>query len=213
MPMTRDASSSVMSRSGPALAVIGVHIALIYAIVVSTGVVKVPKFVEPLQTVFIDEPVSEPEPEIEPVKPEIELATPVDEPMPQVDIPEIAAPPAEVAMPPSESAIAATPTESVGATAQQLKTTTRVEPVYPASSRRAGEEGTVRLRVLVDERGRPGDVKVMTSSGFSRLDQAAIDAVKRWRFQAATNGSQPIKTWTQVAITFKLTEAQRAAAG
>lgn len=208
MPMTRDTSSSVLSRSGPALAVIGLHIALIYAIVVSTGFIKVPALVEPLQTVFIDQPVSEPEPEIEPVKPEIEELAPVDEPMPELQLEEIPAPPTEVAMPPSESAIAATPTET-GATARQLKTTNRVEPVYPATSRRLGEEGTVRLRVLVDERGRAKDVDVMNSSGFDRLDQAAIDAVQRWRFVAATDGTRAISTWTQVAITFKLTEAQR----
>ncbi len=210
MPMSRDASTSVLSRSGPAIAVVGIHVALIYAIVVSTGVVKVPKFAEPLQTVFIDEQISQPEPEIEPVKPEIEEMTPVEQPMPELQFEEIPAPPTDVVMPPSDSAIAATPTEA-GTSAQQLKTTNRVEPIYPATSRRQGEEGTVRLRVLVDERGRPTDVNVLNSSGFSRLDQAAVDAVKRWRFAAATNGSGPIKAWTQVAITFKLTEAQRAA--
>lgn len=209
MPMTRDTNTSVLSRSGPAIAVIGLHIALIYAVVVSTGFVKVPAFVEPLQTVFIDEPVAQTEPEIEPVKPEIEEMTPVEQPMPELQIEDIPAPPTDVVMPPSDSAIAATPTESAGAPAQQLKTTNRVEPVYPSASRRAGEEGTVRLRVLVDERGRPKDVNAMASSGFSRLDQAAIDAVKRWRFEAATDGSRPISTWTQVAITFKLTDAQR----
>jgi protein TonB len=89
-----------------------------------------------------------------------------------------------------------------------LKTTNRVEPVYPATSRRLGEEGTVRLRVLVDESGKPRDVNVMSGSGFSRLDAAAIDAVKRWRFVAATDGTKPITAWTQVAITFKLQNAQ-----
>jgi protein TonB len=210
MPMTRGTSTSLLSRSGPAIAVIALHIALIYAVVVSTGVVKVPQFAEPLQTVFIDDPAqSEPEPE--PVKPEIEQMTPVEQPMPELQFEEIPAPPTDVAMPPSDTAIAATPTE--GATAQQLKTTNRVEPVYPATSRRMGEEGTVRVRVLVDERGRPTTVNVMTSSGFSRLDQAALEAVKRWRFVAATDGNRPIQTWTQVAITFKLTDAQRASAG
>ncbi len=208
MPMTRDTSSNVLSRSGPAIAVIGLHVALIYAIVATTGFIKVPSLVEPLQTVFIDQPVSEPEPEIEPVKPEIDELAPIDEPMPELEIAEVPAPPTEVAMPPSDSAIAAAPSET-GATARQLKTTNRVEPAYPATSRRLGEEGTVRLRVLVDERGRPKDVDVVNSSGFDRLDQAAIDAVKRWRFVAATDGTRPISTWTQVAITFKLTDAQR----
>ena len=208
MPMTRDANTSVLSRSGPAIAVVGLHLVLIYGLVASTGIIKVPTLVEPLQTVFIDEPVTESEPEVEPVEPEIDEAIPLDEPVPELQFEEVPAPPSDILMPPSDSAIAATPSET-GATAQQLKTTTRVEPVYPATSRRLGEEGTVRLRVLVDERGRPKDVDVLNSSGFERLDRAAIDAVKRWRFEAATDGTRAISTWTQVAITFKLTDAQR----
>ncbi len=46
-----------------------------------------------------------------------------------------------------------------------------------------------------------------TSSGFARLDQAAMEAVRKWRFVAATNGTNPISAWTQVAITFRLTSA------
>ncbi len=208
MPMSRDTNTSVLSRSGPAIAVIGLHAALIYALVVSTGFIKAPSFVQPLQTVFIDEPVSEPEPEIEPVKPEIEDIAPVDQPVPELQIADIPVPTTDVVAPPSESAITGTPSEP-GAISQQLKTSNRVEPTYPATSRRLGEEGTVRLKVLVDEKGRPKDVGVLNTSGFSRLDQAAIEAVKRWRFVAATDGNRPISTWTQVAITFKLTDAQR----
>jgi protein TonB len=208
MPISRDTSTSVLSRSGPAIAVIGVHVALIYALVVTTGVIKAPSFVQPMQTVFIDEPISDPEPEVEPVKPEIEDIVPVDQPVPDLQIAEIPVPTTDVVAPPSETALAGTPSEP-GAISQQLKTSNRVEPVYPATSRRLGEEGTVRLKVLVDANGRPKDVGVLNSSGFSRLDQAAIDAVKRWRLVAATDGNRPISTWTQVAITFKLTEAQR----
>jgi protein TonB len=74
-------------------------------------------------------------------------------------------------------------------------------------SRRLGEEGTVRLKVLVDERGRPRDVQLAKGSGFARLDQAAMDAVRRWKFVAATDGAKPITAWTQVAVTFKLTQS------
>ncbi len=206
MAMSDRSTSTFLERSGPAIAVVGLHVLIIYGLVVSMGIVEVSKFAAPIQAVFIDEPISEPEEEIKPVKPEIDNVVPVEETVPQLDIEEIVAPPAEVAMPPSENAVAATAAEA-GA-AQQLKTTNRVEPVYPPTSRRMGEEGTVRVRVLVDENGRPRDVNIAQSSGFSRLDQAAIDAVKRWRFVAATDGTRPISTWTQVAITFKLTNAQ-----
>jgi protein TonB len=198
-------SRTFLERSGPAIAVIGLHVLLIWGLVVSMGIVPAPKFIAPAQAVFIDDPVSEPEEEIKPVKPEIDMA-PVEETLPELQIEEVVAPPSEVAMPASDNALAANTMEA-GA-AQQLKTTNRVEPVYPPTSRRLGEEGTTRLRVMVDESGRPRDVQVLTSSGFARLDQAAIEAVKRWRFVAATDGTRSVSTWTQVAITFKLTNAQ-----
>jgi protein TonB len=195
----------MLSRGGPAIAVIGLHALLIYGLATTMGIVERPKFAAPLETVFIDEPISEPQPEIEEIEPEIEQVAPVEQAMPQVQFDEPIAPPTEIALPPSDTAIAATPAESGGAP-RQLRTTNRVEPTYPPTSRRMGEEGTVRLRVLVNERGRPQEVNVTNSSGFSRLDQAAIDAVKRWRFVAATDGSGPITAWTQVAITFRLTD-------
>jgi len=193
-----------LSRSGPAMAVMGIHILVIYGLAATMGVVKVPQFSAPLEAVFIPEQTQvEPDPPV-PVKPEIDQVMPTEAPMPEVQFDEPVVPPAEVATPPSENAIAAT---TAGAVAQDLKTSNRVEPTYPSASRRAGEEGTVRLKVLVDGKGRPKDVAVATSSGFARLDQAAIEAVRKWRFVAATDGASPISAWTQVAITFRLTSA------
>lgn len=193
----------VLSRSGPALAVIGIHILIIYGLAATMGVVKVPQFSAPIEAVFIPEQTeSEPEPPV-PVKPEIDQVMPTEQPMPDLQFDELVVPPAETPMPASENAIAAAP--AAGAVAQELKTRNRVEPTYPSSSRRAGEEGTVRLKVLVDEKGRPREVAVATSSGFARLDQAAMEAVRKWRFVAATDGTNPISAWTHVAITFRLT--------
>ncbi|MBB6095727.1 protein TonB [Povalibacter uvarum] len=197
-----------MARPGLLAAVIGVHLVIGYVLSVSMGVIKMPEFIQPAQVVFIPEQqeVIE-EPEIE-IKPDIEQ-TQVDNLEPSVIPPdEIIVPPAETPMPPSENAIAAT--EAVappGPPSQELKTKSRVEPIYPPAARRAGEEGTVRLRILVDERGAPREVQVAKGSGFARLDQAAIEAVRKWRFAAATNGSTAITAWTQVSITFKLTNA------
>lgn len=197
-------SQNFMSRSGPAMAVIGLHILIIYGLAASMGVVKVPQFAAPIEAVFIPEQTEqEPDPPV-PVKPELDQVMPTETPMPEVQFDEPVVPPAEVATPPSENAIAAS---TAGAVAQDLKTSNRVEPTYPSASRRAGEEGTVRLKVLVDEKGRPKDVAVATSSGFPRLDQAAMDAVRKWRFVAATDGATAISAWTQVAITFRLTSA------
>lgn len=200
-----DEGRGLLSRSGPALAVIGIHVLIIYGLATSMGIVKIPKFAEPIEAVFIPEQTeSQPEP-LKPVKPEIDQVMPTEQPMPELEFDEPIVPPAENAVPASENAIAAT--EATGAVAQDLKASNRVEPTYPSASRRAGEEGTVRLKVLVDEKGRPRDVTVANSSGFPRLDQAAMEAVRKWRFVAATDGTNAISAWTQVAITFRLTNA------
>lgn len=196
----------IFSRGGPALMVIGLHIAIIYVLAASMGVIDVPKFVQPLETVFVPEaPQSKPEP-MKTVKPDIPDIQQPDQPIPEVAVDEPIAPPAENPMPASANAIAATAAE--GAPAQDLKTSTRIEPSYPPISRRMGEEGQVQLRVLVDETGKPKDIQVLKGSGFDRLDSAAKEAVRKWRFKAATDGSKNIMAWTQVAVTFKLTAGQ-----
>lgn len=78
------------------------------------------------------------------------------------------------------------------------------KPIYPHASRRLGEQGKVLLRVLVSAHGLAERVEVKLSSGFARLDQAAHEAVSRWRFVPARRGDQAIAAWVQVPITFQL---------
>lgn len=78
------------------------------------------------------------------------------------------------------------------------------KPPYPGASRRMGEEGEVRLRVQVDTSGHAQQIEVYRSSGFPRLDQAALDTVKQWRFVPARQGDQPIPAWVIVPIQFSL---------
>jgi protein TonB len=77
-------------------------------------------------------------------------------------------------------------------------------PTYPPAEIRADHEGVVRLRILVDEKGRPSDVQVAKSSGYPRLDDAAVRAVRRWQFAAATRDSVPVAKWTELNVVFRL---------
>lgn len=77
-------------------------------------------------------------------------------------------------------------------------------PAYPDASYRRGETGRVMLAVHVSDEGRADDVKVAHSSGFERLDKAALDVVKRWRFAPARQGDKPLAAWVQVPIAFEL---------
>jgi protein TonB len=75
-------------------------------------------------------------------------------------------------------------------------------PHYPPTSRRLGETGRVLLRVFVSADGRAERVEVRTSSGFERLDDAAREAVARWRFVPAHRGEERVAAWVQVPIVF-----------
>ena len=77
-------------------------------------------------------------------------------------------------------------------------------PVYPPRCLRMGIEGTVRVRVLVGEDGRVQEVTVGKSSGEAALDDAAMDAVRYWRFEPAKRDGVPVRAWAVVPIEFKL---------
>lgn len=79
-------------------------------------------------------------------------------------------------------------------------------PDYPPLSRRLNEEGRVLMRVLVSAQGNAEEVRVTKSSGSERLDDAAVDAVKRWRFVPATKNNQPLSAYVLVPIKFSLAE-------
>lgn len=77
-------------------------------------------------------------------------------------------------------------------------------PRYPLAARRAGEQGTVTLRVLVTREGLPARVDVEKGSGSSQLDNAALETVKTWRFLPARQGTEPVESWVLVPIVFRL---------
>ncbi len=77
-------------------------------------------------------------------------------------------------------------------------------PAYPPLARRMREEGKVLLRVLVTADGAAGKISVSTSSGSSRLDTAAENAVARWRFVPAKQDGRSVEAWVVVPIVFKL---------
>ncbi len=77
-------------------------------------------------------------------------------------------------------------------------------PNYPRLSRKIGEEGRVLLKVLVSEQGAANTVEVEKSSGYTRLDESAVDAVKRWKFIPARKGAQALSAYVLVPISFAL---------
>lgn len=75
-------------------------------------------------------------------------------------------------------------------------------PIFPDTARKAGFAGTVLLRVEIDENGRPLTAAVRRSSGHELLDQAALRAVRNWRFEPARYHGNPIGTRLEIPIRF-----------
>ncbi|MEL1264297.1 energy transducer TonB [Pseudoxanthomonas putridarboris] len=77
-------------------------------------------------------------------------------------------------------------------------------PQYPSAAMRRGTEGTVMVRVQVGADGVPLSVEVQQRSGSRDLDRAAVEAVRRWRFQPAQRDGQPVVGSVTIPIDFKL---------
>lgn len=82
---------------------------------------------------------------------------------------------------------------------------THTTPDYPPMSRRLNEEGAVRLRLAIAPEGNVNDASVEHSSGFSRLDDAAVAWVRtHWRYRPATREGKPIPSSVEAVVTFQL---------
>lgn len=77
-------------------------------------------------------------------------------------------------------------------------------PAYPPLARRMGEQGRVLLRVLVSTVGAADRIELKQGSGSPRLDDAALEAVRRWRFVPARQGGEAVAAWVLVPISFNL---------
>jgi protein TonB len=77
-------------------------------------------------------------------------------------------------------------------------------PIYPPLSRRQGEEGRVLLNVHILENGQVGEVTIRQSSGFSRLDEAALVAVRQWHYVPAKQNGVPLAYWYVQPLSFSL---------
>lgn len=79
------------------------------------------------------------------------------------------------------------------------------QPPYPAPSIRLGEEGNLDIEVLVGKNGRVTAARIARSSGYLRLDHAALEEARRlWRLKPGTLDGEPIEMWHRIRVTFRL---------
>jgi periplasmic protein TonB len=80
----------------------------------------------------------------------------------------------------------------------------RTDIEYPRLAKYLDEEGVVRLKLRIGVDGTPREILVEATSGHTRLDQAALTAVARWKFKPAMRDGVPIDVWTRLPVAFRL---------
>ena len=105
---------------------------------------------------------------------------------------------------PSTSSVAMAGTPSLVLPSADADYLQNPPPTYPRMSRRMGEQGTVVVRVFISPQGSADKAEVRTSSGYPRLDQAALDAVLRWRFVPGRRAGVAEAMWFNVPVRFVL---------
>ncbi len=116
------------------------------------------------------------------------------------------APPAPVKLPNPVAISAPAPAAQISVTPPDVMAAYADNPLpqYPAISRRNGEEGKLLVRVCVKADGSVGSATTIKSSGFTRLDQAAVAALLQWRFRPARRGTRPIEGCVDVPWVWSL---------
>jgi len=204
-------------RSLAFVLVVIIHVLFFWVLASGLGAKIVEVVTGPVETKIIEETPDEDKPP--PPPPEIDTPPPyVPPPEISIDVPTESGPTTAISNVTSERPVAA-PAPVAAAPAPVEKASVKVppstqgkgaritQPEYPPASRRAGEAGTVTLQVFVLESGRAGEVKVAKSSGFEKLDEAAVKEVQRnWRFVPGKEDGKPVAMWHTFAVTFRLTD-------
>ncbi|MBC8120301.1 MAG: energy transducer TonB, partial [Gemmatimonadaceae bacterium] len=86
----------------------------------------------------------------------------------------------------------------------KAKLGSKQQPDYPEIAQQNNWEGRVLLSAYIKEDGSIGEVKVVKSSGHGELDEAAIAALRGWRFEPARRGEVAQGSWVRVPFTFTL---------
>ena len=196
------------------LLVIGAHVGVLAAVVLTPSDPEPVEIVMPtIQGVLVMAEPEAPPPPPEPPPPPPPEKKPEPKPAPK---PLPKAPPSERAVkapepeppppvqPPAEPKPAEPTPAPVLPPRAEAGQLSNPAPAYPNLSRRLREEGIVVLEILIKADGTVGEVKIKRSSGFKRLDTTAVTAVKRWRYQPATQGDKKIDFWYEQPVEFNL---------
>jgi periplasmic protein TonB len=160
-------------------------------------IIPPPKAAEPppVELKPIVQPKPIPQPHVQPVSP----------PVVTTNEESTNAPPA---IPPGTATVThETPSASVAGPVEATLAYRAVPLKYPAQALHARMQGTVLLKVLVDEKGLPQEVTIEQSSGYALLDRSAREQVLQgWKFQPAMVNGQAVRAWARVPVSFNLNQ-------
>ena len=161
-------------------------------------------------------PAPQPKPEVKPktqAKPEPKAKTPDASTPPSTDASQAKAAEAAKAAESQVPNAAVAPASSQGTSGTPIQTDIGklvvvyqpdADPYYPSFSKRAGEQGEVVVRLIIDETGVVEEAVLLRSSGFTRLDRAAEQIGRRYRFKPYTVNGNPARISTNLLIKFNL---------
>ncbi len=140
-----------------------------------------------------------------------EAPPPAPTPPPKTPLPKTPAPPppAPTSTAPAITQTAAPPAAALQAPAIRMGAVIQAgahcaKPDYPSASRRMEEEGTVTLKFLIGADGKVMQADVEKSSGFTRLDEAARNALSKCQFRPGTVDGKPEQSWASIKYTWRL---------
>jgi protein TonB len=212
-------ASRVQTQTSPQQRLVGIafavtmEVAIVTALVVTLQYVDAPTAPSILKIVNLapeprpNDPTPPPAQIFQP--PQVEFLPPVVE---LIYTPPV--PPTTISLPPPVPTPAPTtpprtapqpPVPPVAFTAARSIASTHTTPEYPFVSRRLREQGTLRLKLTIDDKGSVTDAVVVNSSGFERLDDAAVSWVKaKWRYMPAMQGSKAVASMVDAIVEFRL---------
>lgn len=209
--MPTQSSQTSPARIAIAFAIVGAHAAVIATLMNIRSTRPVDAQLSPIVVNLVAESAARPQwqpPAVTPVVPLV--SSPVPD-VPMIEMP-IAAPPSEHAI--SFPAVNASPRQTVAQAGDVTRQVASVEylrepvPRYPPQSRKLREQGLVVLRVVIDERGAACEVYIENSSGHSRLDEAAREAITRAEFRPYVEDGVARRAMVLIPIEFSLHRGQ-----
>ncbi|MBI6721705.1 energy transducer TonB [Pseudomonas syringae pv. syringae] len=223
-PLPAGSASRLLRRGCAVTLVVAVHVLVLSMVTRSSPPALAPQVIRTIYASVINEPTPAPAASAAPTPPPtVAPAAPAPAPVAVKPVarPKPAAKPQVMQHPVVAAATSAPATISTAAAAPvvtqipvpppQPKTLTRgveyvhePQPEYPDSAREEGHEGTVILRVLVDEHGKPGAVDIVRSSGFGNLDEAGRTAVRGALFKPHLEEGHAVSVYVIVPLRFQL---------